>query len=76
MFIKNSPKEDYKYAGRTETIPQNLNPDFKGLIKLDYYFEKNQYLLFRAENQDDGGKTDLIGAVEVKLGTILTSPNS
>ena len=52
-----------------------MNPDFTTLIKIDYFFEKNQFVLFRAEDQDDGGKTELIGALEVKLGTVFTSPN-
>lgn len=44
--MKNSPKEEYKYVGRTEVIQNNQNPDFTTLIKIDYFFEKNQFVLF------------------------------
>jgi len=43
------------------------------LIKIDYSFEKQQMILFRVEDADEGGKTELVGAVEVQLGTLLSS---
>lgn len=40
VFIKNSPKEEYKFVSRTEEFTNEPNPDFKTLIKIDYFFEK------------------------------------
>jgi len=42
-------------------------------VKLDYFFEKNQIIQIRVEDDDQGKNPELIGMLEVPLATILTS---
>ena len=40
--------------GKTETIQNNLNPDFKEKVTVRYYFEKVQKIRFVVVDDDDG----------------------
>lgn len=71
--MKNNPKGEYKFVSRTETIQNNANPEFVTLVKLDYYFEKNQIIQIRVEDDDQGKSPETIGMIEVPLATVLTS---
>lgn len=42
LFEKGKSKNDWYRIGRTETIDNDLNPDFKRAIDIDFYFEKKQ----------------------------------
>ena len=41
MFIKSENETVWHCLGKTETIWNNLNPDFLKIFKVNYYFEKN-----------------------------------
>jgi len=58
-------------VGRTETIMDNLNPDFKTTILVDFIFETKQTIKFEVWDMDKGGKDDLIGVVETTVGEIM-----
>ena len=56
---------------KTETIMNNLNPDFKTNIIVGYAFEQAQKQKFEVIDEDGAGSFDLIGAVETTLGNIM-----
>jgi len=51
----------------------NLNPDFLKFFKVNYYFEKNQFVRFEIYEQDDNEDNELIGFYECALNKILTA---
>ena len=60
---------------RTETIMDNLNPEFSKTITLDYRFETQQKLKFEVYDEDSKttnlSKHDFIGKVNTTLGEIV-----
>jgi hypothetical protein len=56
--------------GRTEQIKNNLNPDFKSRILLNYFFEKAQNLKFMMID-GDGQDYDLIGEIQTSMGKVM-----
>ena len=58
---------------KTETIQENLNPDFAKAFKLDYCFEQVQPYLFKVYDHDDDGNHDFLGQVIVDLGAVVGS---
>lgn len=64
-------------VGRTEFQKDNLNPDFKKPIDIDFFFERDQLLKFEFID-DDGGDSDdpyydVIGVNTIKLSAIMAS---
>jgi len=49
--------------GKTEQIRNQLNPDFKNVISMTYFFEKEQQIKFKIIDGDADGDTDTIGEV-------------
>lgn len=47
--------------GKTEQIMNNLNPDFKTRLTMNYFFEKSQQLKFVMIDGDGAGSYDTIG---------------
>jgi len=62
---------------RTETIQNNLNPDFTKKVQISYCFEQQQYLRFEMYDVDNRSNRledhDFIGFVETTLGQIVSS---
>lgn len=52
---------NWKLLGKTETIKNNLNPDFTKEFNINYYFEKLQKLKFVMIDSDDIDADDEIG---------------
>jgi p-aminobenzoyl-glutamate transporter AbgT len=44
--------------GQTERVRNNLNPDFKTNIAMNYFFEKQQQLKFVIVDDDGSGNYD------------------
>lgn len=61
-------------VGRTETINDNLNPNFKKTFLIDYVFEVVQPIRFEVRD-DDGNASELIGSVETTVGTLFGAKN-
>lgn len=64
-------------VGRTEFQANNLNPDFKTTIDLEFFFEREQLLRFEFID-DDGGDDgqpfyDVIGINTIPLSSIMAS---
>ena len=68
--------EKWVKVGQTETINNNLNPDFGTSVKIRYKFSEMQKLKFEINDADVGGKQDLIGSKETTVGSILHAKNS
>jgi hypothetical protein len=44
VFIKDRNAKAWSLVGKTETLQNNLNPDFSTPIECDYFFEKEQFI--------------------------------
>lgn len=73
MFLKSEHESIWQCLGRTETVWNNLNPDFLKFFKVNYYFEKNQFIRLEIYEQDDNDDHELIGFYECALNKILTA---
>ncbi|CAI2363354.1 unnamed protein product [Moneuplotes crassus] len=56
VWLKNDERSDWTMVDKTDTMINDLNPDFTKPIIIDYYFEKNQEIRFEVYDQDQGGK--------------------
>jgi len=67
----------YQNVGKTETINNNLNPEFATTLTVDFFFEKHQKMAFKVLDGDgkeeDASDDDIIGTVETTLGEIVGS---
>uniref|UniRef100_A0A1I7S2X2 Copine-8 n=1 Tax=Bursaphelenchus xylophilus TaxID=6326 RepID=A0A1I7S2X2_BURXY len=66
-------------VARTEIIWDNLSPNWATKIKLDYFFERRQTLLFKIYDIDSPNATlsehDFLGSCSTDLADILAAPN-
>lgn len=64
--------------GETETIWDNLNPDFQKSFIVDFIFEKKQTFKVEARDLDnESGKTwDALGSVEFQMGKLIGAKGS
>jgi hypothetical protein len=62
---------NWKKVGQTEMINNNLNPDFKTTLRVDYWFERAQSLKFVMIDGDGSGDYDTIGEVQTTMGNIM-----
>ena len=60
-------------VGETETISNDLNPDFKKPVTVNYVYEQHQEVSFKVLDRDDGYNDDLLGDVSIPLPKILMS---
>ena len=63
--------------GRTETVWDNLNPEFQKKFILEYHFEMHQMLRFSVFDVDSQRRNlsdhDFLGQIEVSLGEIVSA---
>ena len=81
VFSKSDPRcilfekkgNQWQKIGQTEIIMNNLNPDFQTSFTVAYFFEKEQSFKFQMIDIDNdaGTEFDIIGEVEVTLGTLM-----
>ena len=67
-----SKNDKWQLLGKTETIENNLNPEFVTAFEIDFYFERNQRIKFEVFDIDVTTK-ELIGIYEVPLAKIMGS---
>ena len=72
VFIRTGTAQNWTPLGQTETIDNNLNPDFATSFTVEYFFEKEQHLKFEMYDEDVQS-LEHIGNCEVKLGKIVGS---
>lgn len=75
VFFKRHPNENMMSLGRTETIMNDLNPNFTKSFVVDYIFETRQELRFEVYDEDDKKNDDLIGIVDATLGALAGAKN-
>ena len=63
---------EWTYVGETETLQNTLDPVFMTSLKINYYFEKQQWLKFEVYNADPGRKAELVGQAEALMGEIMS----
>lgn len=72
VYIQLDNTSEFKLVGKTEQITDNLNPDFKEHVQINYIFEINQNLKIEVKDVDEKeNKAELIGSFEVLLANIL-----
>lgn len=75
LFMKNGNHDSYVLVGETETIDNNLNPKWVKHFTVNYYFERQQLLMFKVYDDDgDMDSRQLIGLVEILLSEVITAP--
>ena len=57
--------------GQTETIKNQLNPDFETALEFEYFFEKLQKLKFVIYDDDGAGGSEKIGEMETNAGALM-----
>ncbi|KAG2385825.1 hypothetical protein C9374_002974 [Naegleria lovaniensis] len=76
-YPQNHPQFTWKLLGETETVRDNLNPNFVKSFVLDYFFEEVQHLKFAVYDIDNSTATlnddDFIGEMTTTLGEICGS---
>eukprot|EP01017_Pseudomicrothorax_dubius_P003237 TRINITY_DN10411_c0_g1_i3.p1 TRINITY_DN10411_c0_g1~~TRINITY_DN10411_c0_g1_i3.p1 ORF type:complete len:143 (+),score=19.37 TRINITY_DN10411_c0_g1_i3:65-493(+) len=72
FYVRNK-NGTFEEKGRTETVENNRHPIFIQTFVVDYYFERNQTLLFEVWDEDAGNKFKYIGEVTVSLSLIHIS---
>jgi hypothetical protein len=71
VYYKKINNPNWILLGRTETVDNNLNPNFQRSFLFDYIFESRQDLKFEVMDEDDktnSNNDDFIGVVETTLG--------
>ncbi|KAF2073917.1 hypothetical protein CYY_004771 [Polysphondylium violaceum] len=81
VFLIEERLGEWHLVGSTEKVKNNLNPDFAQPIKIDYHFERVQYLNFvvididkEVKSLKDLDSNDYIGNFYINLSNILASP--
>lgn len=75
LYSKNPTNQQTQLIDETETINNNLNPDFTKSFVLDYFFERHQHYYVKCLDVENsaGTKYEDIGAVEFELGSVVGS---
>lgn len=78
MFMKDIKTNTYYELGRTETLDNQLNPDFATKFTVTYYFEELQSIKFEIYDVDSASRNlkdhDFIGSLECTLGELVGAP--
>ena len=71
-FKRDYTQHQYSVVGKTETIQNNLNPNFAKSFQIDYIFESRQDIRFDIFDDDGkGNQDDFIGYVETTVGNLM-----
>lgn len=73
LYEKDPESKKFIEIGKTETIEDNLDPDWKKPIEIVYDFGKKQMLKAEIMDLDDKGKSEIIGFATFTLSTILAN---
>ncbi len=70
ISMKQSWQDKYYEIARTETIDDNLNPEWVTKVIVSYNFETTQHMKFDVRDRDIGGLYDSLGVFETTLSDI------
>ena len=65
--MKGPLDKKFTVIGKTEKQSNELNPAFKNVFKVDYYFEKEQIMKFEIVDANNVKKPELVGELVVTL---------
>lgn len=71
--MQRSLHSNIEMIGRTETISNSVNPNWKEKILVQYFFEMKQPILIEVMDEDSSKNADFIGKAETTLGNIMGS---
>lgn len=74
LSFQENPSTVLKEIGRTETVANNVNPDWKKSFQLNYIFEARQEIKLEVYD-DDGSDMEFIGRVFTTLGALVGARN-
>ncbi|EGR30079.1 hypothetical protein IMG5_142720 [Ichthyophthirius multifiliis] len=74
--MKNAETNQWITIGRTETIKDNLNPNFKKTFVVDYIFEVKQQCRFQVLDDDGKNSFDEVGECQTTIGAIVGAKNN
>lgn len=75
MKIPGKAPNTWVESARTETIQDNLNPNFVKSFIYDYIFEIQQHVKFEVWDYDSPTSSDFIGEAQTTIGKIVGSKN-
>ena len=73
FYMKEKSSGNYVLKGKTETIKDNLNPNFVKTFIVDFIFEIKQECKFEVWDYDSDQKSDFLGIAETTIGEIAGS---
>lgn len=74
VYLKNDERSPWIMVMKTDTVMNNLNPDFSTPVTLDYCFEKAQLIRFEVYDQDVGSK-ETQGKHQTKISNLVGAKN-
>ena len=77
LYIRDLKSGEWICLDRTETIDNNLHPEWQKKFVLQYKFEERQLLKFEVYDADDNSSNlnnhDFIGSIECSLGEVVSA---
>ena len=74
--MKSLQNNQWVNTGRTETLKDNLNPNFKKSFIVDYIFEFKQECKFEIHDDDGHNSSELVGEAYSTIGAIVGAKNN
>ena len=71
LLIKSVDEEEWTSLGKTETVDNNLNPNWVTHFDLAFDFLKDKQIKIIVFDEDDSGDHDVIGSIETTLSEII-----
>lgn len=78
LLFSKQPNNALTLIGETETINNNLNPNFTTSFCIDFYFERHQFFQVQCLDVENKSETkyEEMGIFEFELGKVAGSPNN
>jgi C2 domain len=74
VYLREHSDDPWVEFGRTETVDNNLNPDWVKHLDVSYEFHKNKQIRFEVLDDDEDEDYDMIGYYETTLAEIMMAP--
>lgn len=73
LSLQQSAYGNIQKAGRTQTIANNINPNWKQKITVQYFFEMKQPVVIQVYDEDSEKNSQFIGKAQTSMGQIMGS---
>ena len=71
VSVREEGEADWVSVGRTETVTDDLDPVFKDVVTINYWFEKEQYVKFEVMNENSLTESDIVGFAETSVANMM-----